>query len=299
MHRYCTALIAAALAGPCTAQPAATQPGSLPTITVVHPGAAPHQPLRLRPSIGARHDFDVRLSRETLDADPGAMEAPSMIWTFASVIVAAPKPHEVQAEFDCTGVRIEDTPGMPPEILEGMRQAVGPLTGLHGVATLSDRGAAVNAQVLTPPDLNVALTPYVIGVSNMVRQLATTLPEAPVGAGAAWTVESVENLEGLTVQQTLKYTLRETDGQTLTIDFEIRQRGGDQQINVMGQTATVKAFVNEGGGTIVRRLDRVFPQRVELSVVNDVTIAVPQPAPQREVRQRMRQVTKVETRDSP
>lgn len=265
--------------------PAATQPAPAapagPQIVLLDAGAAPGRRLRLTPKVGASHAVELTLHGETEHtlADGQQLTAevtPPITYAIRTVVTGIDPGGDIAFDFECTGIAVLDDPGTPPQIVEAMRQGLQSLVGLRGTGVCSDRGDTRRTDLVLPPDLDPRLRPHAEGIRDLVSQVATPLPQEPVGVGGSWEARSQIDQNGIVINQTVTYTLTASAGDRIELNVELAHDAATQTVRAPGMppgaTGTLKAFNTKGAGRSVLNLDRILPLDSSLEITNTATM---------------------------
>ncbi len=304
-HVLSLSLIAPVLtAAPCLgSQPAASQPSSAPVVTVIEAGASPRQALRLAPSVGARHPFDLTMhvsTTQSVGQDVLAPEiAPAITFSIEALVTGIDETRNITYEYECTDIIVHDAPDVPPPLLERMRQDMRSIIGLRGRGVLSARAVSRHAEVMPPAGMNPMLRGQTEGLQEMLKQTMIPFPVEPVGVGASWQVATAIHEGGVTIDQTIVYTLASTNGRMLELTVQLTQAADPQEVTAPSlpptATARLALFTSEGRGRAVIRLDEVLPASSTREIINDTSVVYRMGDLEQEVRQHMEMKTELKT----
>jgi hypothetical protein len=146
-----------------------------------------------------------------------------------------------------------------PQIRGLLDAQLEPLVGLRTVEIVTDRG------VLVPGSFSFedggALGPLGETVESLGETSRTVLPEEPVGVGARWEVEAVNNIQGLELTTITTYEVTDLDGAIVSLDVaQIQQVPVDATMEaVPGLMVDVVEWTGGTSGTTILDLEAIAP----------------------------------------
>ncbi len=284
-------LLLASVAGAADQQPVASQPDPDPEVTLLRPGAGPHQPLRFRARTGAGSTIDMTMSMSVQQfvgqtALPVTMIATQ--YTIATSVTNLTSDGDIEYAFQYTRAAVVPDPEVPPHILESMQQRLQTLVGLRVTGVISARGLVKSSRVEAPEGMSPDLQQYVTGIEQLLSHMTAPFPAEPIGVGASWRTKRTVDQGGMTVDQTTVYTLTAWDGEAVEIDVEITESSEPQAfVNdqmLPGKAAQLVSFSSTGQASLAIRLTGLFPTEATFELVNDHVMLVQDDFMKRQVR---------------
>jgi hypothetical protein len=289
---------------PATTQPAATKPAiSPPVVTLLEAGAAPHQPLRLRPEIGVPQAIDMTVSirsSQTTGGEPMvSQKAPTMRYSMKALVKEIRDNGDFVYEFEYTGVDVVAEEGVDPSMAQMMKHALQMIVGLRGIGVMSDRGFTRSVEFEGRDEMGPVLRQSIESVEQSMQQLVSPFPAEPVGVGASWKVTGAVDQQGITIRQTAILHLAATDGERIEIKVELLHEADPQPLQAPGlppgASLNIKSYVARGGTEATMRMNRLFPVVSTVAMTSDATLVVDYGVMQQEVVQRTEMTSTMET----
>ncbi len=258
-------------------------PGSvawaLPIVQLEEAGEAPRKELRLAPTLGAAESVALVLDLVMgLDMGGGRPKLtnppPFRIVLDGAVQERTPEGHYVYA------FTLREGKVLPPpvdgemseaekaeleKLGEQVKEEVARFVGTTGSLVLDARGRLVRSEVKPPAGTEGK------AFKNLEKALMNALvplPEEPVGVGARWTVTQPVEESGLSLKQTVSYTLTSLEGDRAAVRFQLEQQGDQSSFSMSGlpeDTAVhLVALVSKGEGEAEVDLGHLLPRASEL-----------------------------------
>jgi hypothetical protein len=129
-----------------------------------------------------------------------------------------------------------------------------------------------------PPGTDPATQQSLEQFESQLDSLATPFPAEPVGKGARWKVTQHPEVNGLSTTQDIVYTLKQRDGDQITLRMEVGQKAAPQEVSSAAMPANTTARLTKssgkGAGDITLDLTKVLPDesRASLSIVQVIDI---------------------------
>ncbi|MCB9577449.1 MAG: hypothetical protein H6717_10545 [Polyangiaceae bacterium] len=188
---------------------------SEPVLTLVDAGAEPRRELRFVGTVGERVSLDMA-EEATLSAAP----APVLVRFSVDAQVTAVKDGITRLSLGLGNLEVPEREGVPVGFYEGVRQALGPTSGVRGEAQV-DPGGPVLVELSEGEDSGLGRKLR----TNLLR-FAVAVPREPVGVGAKWEVKS-ETEMGLHLDAVTRFELTELagTGATVKVHSSVRSTG--------------------------------------------------------------------------
>ena len=135
------------------------------------------------------------------------------------------------------------------------------IQGLTGKGIVAPNGLVKDLKYSMKSGSNSQLPKVFENIQHTMQQVATTLPEEPIGAGAQWELRSAVDADGIKLQQITRYTLVSVKGNILKLKVKLSQHANQQLIEKAGipegLILTLDSFKGEGSGDMT--LDLTAP----------------------------------------
>jgi hypothetical protein len=232
-------------------------------VTLLDAGAAPRRVLRYTFTKGASESLSMRQQMGmAIEVNGMAMPSqpiPATLMTLKLDVadVTASGAADVRAEIVQVDV---DTVGANPMLLAPLRAALAPMQGVVVSYRVAPNGQveqvslSENAPVGTP----------VAQALGSTEQLSVAFPAEPVGVGARWKAMRTVQQNGVTIQQTMEYTVASLAADSVVLDLAVVQQAAEQTFAVPGAPpgteATLRSLDGRGTSSVVIHFARVQPQ---------------------------------------
>ena len=252
-----------------------------PKVEVVNAGSGQKAELRFAPKKGLTESFEVQLDLETTMnmGGPGAMpiNLPPLVLTLTGTVTDVESNGNIHYTYELTKSTTLEKEGIDKTLKGAMEAETAKLVGMKGEVVMSPIGQRLSSKILPPPG---AGEEQVDRMKQSMNHAAVPLPTEPVGVGAVWRVTQVVKENGLTLDQTNTYTLKEHTGSTIVLQTELTQQVGDgPAFNPdlpPGATADIASLTSQGSGETILALDHLFPTKATLDHKLDTLILVGQ-----------------------
>lgn len=236
--------------GGCSARSDVAKP--TPSIEVIEPGAEPRQRLRYEPAPGLSEEVEtstkVRVSNiftnTTLETGQRNADFPTSVIRGRLQVTGLSREGHALVSF-----AVEDVRSLDDVVDPRMRQMVDAqaqrLKGARSTWRLLPNGELLDIKV-EMPNAPAAMRNRISVLSDAFDEMFVRFPEADVGVGAIWQIESQRKVSGVTWKRKATYTLRElTDGQAI-VDVSVAMRAPSQELRVEPNATTT---LKSGEGT--------------------------------------------------
>jgi hypothetical protein len=172
---------------------------------------------------------------------------------------------DISLELTAVGTHLGDDTAMDPSVIASMRETLTALAGAQATqvmtnrAILKERGFTF-AEGTAAPVASVATT-----ARDALRHARTPLPEAAVGIGATWRVESKVDVNRVAADEVTHYRLVSWDGDTVRIAAKATQTARDAKLIQDGLELDVARLDGASSTELTVDLGRPYPRRVQSS----------------------------------
>lgn len=215
-------------------------------IEVKNTGGAQARLLRMKPAEGTRQvsTLDMKMSGSGM---PGA--SMDMTMEMTTVVTETRPDGDFVVELEITdatmGGGMADMGGDLGDMLEGIK-LIQTMSARGDMKEVRGAGSLAGADQL---------------MSQSMNGLQFAFPEKEVGVGSSWQMRTVEEQQGLTIYQTVTFTVKKIEGEVVTLGLTFEQRASDQDMGA----ATVERLTTDGSGEMVIDLARPVPLSAELA----------------------------------
>ncbi len=241
---------------------ASAQPST--TVQLLSPGEGPLTELRFQPELGSVQRIKI-ISQQAIEMQLGDTKIPQQalpatVVTMQLTMVEVDAAGQFKVAFKTVDVNIDQTTGIPPALLQRMRNSLQPLKSLGGEMIVTPRGTVVSARLDTR-ELPKSAQGIMDNLTKNMNQLVVPLPAGPVGVGARWRVTQNLSEMGMPITQEATVTLEGRDGNQLTLVSEMVQKVREGTVKLPnippGVTVYTKASESEGRGRMNVDLTRL------------------------------------------
>lgn len=292
MKRFTLAALVAAVAitsAPVWAQDAApTQPEKQsdqssriigkPTITLVDAGKGDKIALRYHPKPGDSFILSMGMSMSaSMTMNGTAMPANEMPKMTFDMQVTADQIDDAGIHFAALvkDLQIADSP-MTPMI----KPMLEPMKGVKMNGLMTDRGEVKSVKIDTPADMPPEVVSQLSSLRDSLDNMATFLPEEPVGADARWTAEYTFSNEGIVIKQNIEYTVASIEGSVVKLSAKVTQTAEKQELKndqlPAGMTMELTSLKGTGEGTSTIDLSWLVPSQSTADSTINMQIAAGQ-----------------------
>ncbi len=241
-----------------------------PAVRLVDAGSEPRAPLRLEVPQGYSSLVDIRMGTSVDLGMGAAMNMPPMRLSLRFDAKEASADH-VRYAFEIVDVGVDAGDPMMKGPLE---EALKPMVGFAGEASLDARGNSTGLVMKPPPGLPKELAG---NLDQGLTMVGAPLPVEPVGVGARWSVDQDVDQQGLKVKQTTTWTLVSREGSLVILDTEVQQTAPPQEMNhpnlTPGSTVKLSRFDSKGTGRTELDLRSLVPNAA-MSMPMDMNMGV-------------------------
>lgn len=248
-------------------------------LKLIEPGAEPRKTLRYKLRTGRVEtlEMDIRMAMGMeigLNQQPET-PTPGMRLHVVMTPTAVTETGDYRYAFRLESAQVLPDPTIPPQMLVAAEAQLRPLAGLTGEAVIDTRGMTKQASFSPPPGMNPALQPTMDNLRYSLRNVASPLPEEPVGRGAKWEITTPLDTPGLKLKQITTHTLESLTGDVAKVQVSLRQEAPRQTVTLPGAAegskATLETLSSSGAGTMTFDLNRIVPES-KLSMKSASTI---------------------------
>ncbi|MFC4602129.1 hypothetical protein [Rhodococcus kronopolitis] len=142
--------------------------------------------------------------------------------------------------------------------------------------TVQPSGAITALRITPAPDSRDIARSAIEQAFYQAVYRTVAFPDAEIGVGAVWTVQQ-QVMSGIALNQTTTVTLRERDGDRLTVDVAVNQTPNSDVWELPGEAGTldVVTYTMAGTGTLVLDLGAALPVDGAVTVGGEQTYSDP------------------------
>jgi hypothetical protein len=248
---------------------------------LLEPGGEPRQVLRLRAKAGEKQTVAMTI-KMGMGMGPGEakvemVKLPAMQLTVGVTPTSVSKEGDVQYDLVIEEVDAVAEPGSPSEMVELMQGQLAIVKGLTVTRVTSDRGFSKRSELKLPPGAGGEVRKAMEGMQDSFASTEFLLPEEAVGVGARWEVKQKLKPGGMTLDQTVLYTLESLEGNVVTVKGNIVQQASAQKIaNPMLPQAKADLVKLSGTGhaTMTIDLERILPVQGTVASATELTLGL-------------------------
>ena len=249
-------------------------------VDLLQPGEGEKSVLAMHPKVGTTEVFEVVLDLD-MKMDMGQMgqiptDLPPMVMVLEGTIQKVEANGDVHYTYALKDTEVR--PGeqkVDPMMLAAVDKALGTMDGFTGTV-VSGKNGEVKDQTFKPPP---GADPQQLGnMQKTINNVGTVFPTEAIGTGARWRVTQPIQDNGISLEQTVVYTLKERKGDVITLTTETLQKpAADATFSVQGAQAELVQFKSMGHGETVIDLGKLFPTTAELNHYLNSAMQVTQP----------------------
>jgi hypothetical protein len=165
--------------------------------------------------------------------------------------------------FQLVDARVDATPGAAREESQALEKELAVVKGLTGTGVVSSRGVTKDLAFALPKGASQVQGQMLEQVRQMLRDLATPLPEEDVGKNAKWDRTTKIDSQMTKVTQKETFVLVELDGDKGKVTTTVSQSAPPQAISPPGMPpsahARMESLVATGAGSSHFDLARLVP----------------------------------------
>jgi hypothetical protein len=164
----------------------------------------------------------------------------------------------VEARYEFTSSKVIANNPAEEQVAGAIAAELKAIQGLTGTGIVAPNGLMKDLKYSMKNNENERLPQIFENIQHTMEQVATTLPEIPIGIGAQWEMSSTVNADGISLQQTTRYTLVSVKGTLMKLKVKLTQHGDQQMIEKPGLPEglllTLDRFVGVGTGELTLNL---------------------------------------------
>ncbi|GAA4480423.1 hypothetical protein GCM10023094_26920 [Rhodococcus olei] len=247
-----------------------TVPVSAVTTTVVDAGAEPRSPIRFALDAAAPQNVLMTTRSEIYqqigDQPQQDLSTPALTMPLTATVAGAADPAY------SVGLILGPVTSPDRRLTDALTASQGSKAGLSMQPT-----GAVTALRITPPPSSPDIARSAIEQAfYQAVYRAVVFPDTPIGAGAVWTMRQ-QVMSGMSLSQVTTATLRERDGDRLTVDVSVTQTPDAPVWTLPGGAGTldIDTFVMTGTGTLVVDLGAPLPVDGTVTVAGEQVYSDP------------------------
>ena len=223
-----------------------------PTIVVLEAGAEPRERVRYEPAPGFVEEVEtnskVRMANTftntVLETGKRDADFPTLVVRGRLEVTGLSPEGDALVSYTLESVRSLDDV-VDPRMRQVADAQARSMKDAHLTARLSPTGEVADVKV-EMPNAPPALRKGVSAMGDSLDEMFARFPEAAIGVGAVWQVETRSTIAGVTWTRKATYTLRElTDGQA-AVDVSMSMRASPQDLRVEPNASTT---LTSGEGT--------------------------------------------------
>ncbi|MFF0817061.1 hypothetical protein ACFYVR_18160 [Rhodococcus sp. NPDC003318] len=247
-----------------------TVPVSAVATTVVDPGAEPRQRVTLHPDAGSSQQVHLT-TRSEIYQQIGGQPQQDLSTPEVAMPLTAALAGPAQPAFS-TDLTLGAMTSPDQRLEDALASSDGSKAGLSILPT-----GAITALRITPdPDSPDIARSAIEQAFYQAVYRAVVFPDTEIGIGAVWTMRQ-QVMSGMSLTQTTTATLRERDGDRLTVDVSVNQSPDSPVWTLPGAAGTlnIDTFVMSGTGTLVVDLGAPLPVEGSVTVGGEQTYTDP------------------------
>lgn len=236
------------------------------TTELVDSGAEPRSVLEYEPA-GEQSVVLTTSSTVTQQIDDQAVQ------DFSTPELALPLTATAPDDGDVIELVIGEATSSDQRLTDALAAAEGSEAGL----TVTDSGAVTALSISPDANTEDAARAAIEQALNQAVYRSVSFPREDIGVGAVWTSEQ-QVISGLTLNQTTTATLRERDGERLTIDLQIEQTPESTTLELPDGAGSlaIDAYTMKGTGTLEIDLGEPLPTAGEVTVAGSQQYSDPE-----------------------
>ena len=232
--------------------PSPTAVGDPARVEVLDEGAEPRATVRLGVDQGATASMSLTIDQR-ITTDGEVTDAPAFTFPFETEVTSVEDGVTASQTYGTVGVA--DT--VSAAEAEDLRRSFAALDGTTDTLVLGADGAVAPSS---------SDDPTLTQLRTQLRSLVPVFPAAAVGVGATWTVTTVIEVDGVTVDQTATYTLESLDGDAYVVGVTVEQQYRNGEVEGVSVTA--------GRGTVSGRFEGSLGSALPTRSTADVSTQV-------------------------
>ncbi len=258
-----------ASASPATAQ-ADNDPAdrpSEPVFTLTNAGDGEKRQLRYHPSEGATRIIETRIITNVTSM-MGQMVVPEM-YTRARVEVTDVSEQDITMTLEYLRAEARERGGEMPGQVQQMNMALGQLVGSKGRVVVNTRGQVESFELADDAQVSPQILTF---LEDAMGQIATPMPEEPVGQGASWTVTRPVTQNDIELTQESTYEITSLSGDDVDISMSMTQSAQPQTVQSQGMQLQLVSMDTSGAGQLDIDLAMMTPNSAEAKMTSTVVM---------------------------
>ena len=253
----------------CRIAAAADVPADAPVVKLIDAGKDPKKPLRLTAKVGLKRSMVMTMKMAmamTMGTNAMPMQKlPETRMTMEMKVTNVAPNGDIRYEFKIKKPEVIAGPDSNQMVVDAMKNALKGMEGMSGYAVVTNRGFTKEADISMPANMDPQMKNFMESTKQSLHQIASPLPEEPVGVGAKWETIMKLKQNGMVLDQTATNDLVELKGDTGKINLKIKQNAERQKITQGGVTVDLISLKSTGDGIMNFDLTRLVPS---LATVN-------------------------------
>lgn len=233
------------------------------TVEVLSAGEGDKQTVRMAPKAGTAETFSIVLDMD-MKMDMGEMgqiptDLPPLAMDIGATVDQVDANGDIHYSYELKEIRVEGGSEVEPMMRAALEKQLPTMKGASGKHVVSNRGVVLKSDFKPPEGANPQ---QVTNMHKGMNHASAAFPEEAIGVGAKWRVTQKVKDNGLELDQTVVYTLKERKGNKLVLVTELIQKPGpDAKIDsgVPGAEAELLRFQSMGDGETTIDLAHLFP----------------------------------------
>jgi hypothetical protein len=255
-----------------------TPPSGAPTVKLVSAGSGTKSVMRFHLKKGDAQSMQMTMLMKMRAGTTTAVELPPMRMSMSLSVVDVSTSGDFRVKWTLDNVGVDAGSSVGTAQVDQMRALFAGIAGMSGHMVVTDRGFLRSSEVELPPSMDPKLRQVMESVKQSMGQMASPLPEEPVGPGASWEVTADLTQGGMTIHQRTLNELVARTGDTGKMKVTITQTAGAQSVSAPGMPAGVKADLNSmnghGTGSNEFDLSKLAPTRGESKISADLSMTM-------------------------
>ena len=237
-------------------------PAGEETVTLIEPGAEPHEALRFSPRAGQARTVALSMQMQVAMTLGDKPIDPSVLPAVNVEMQVKPGPAKEGVSpfaFEVLSASRESLDSASERLKKAMDTAVEGMKDSKGSFSFDAQGRRAAADYGLPEVPTPGLRPSLAGFQQSFSQLFVVFPEQAVGVGAKWSSTSHFELSGIPIEQRATYTLESRDADTVRLAVSFEQSATGEAAAPSGVALEDTRFGGRGSGSLSVRLDSPFP----------------------------------------
>lgn len=230
-------------------------------IDLLQPGEGEMATVRLHPKAGTSESMQITLDMD-MKMDMGGMgqmptDLPPLVMTLDATVDKVEPNGDIHYTYTLKDMKIAEGGEVEPMLRAALEKQLPTLEGAKGTHVVSATGVVKKSDFKPPAG---AAEQQLTNMQKGMNHASAAFPDEPIGIGARWRVTQPVHDNGLSLEQTVVYTLKERSGDKVVLTTELIQKpAADAKIEVQGANAELARFQSMGDGETTIDLGRLFP----------------------------------------